>query len=296
MAWLASPGDVAARTDSNRATARRARFASPTAMPRFTRRDPASVHAPGSTGTASSDCPDDISGNISQTEFGRNRGPRRQSRAPARQGQFLRRHMAGITAAAASAAARATSGRTVVYVSEVIAREEWPSMSSCRIHSASWFTRNWLALSSPRSDSGGVRYRTTGCLPPRPLRLLTADSRGGRRKRHLLAEPVPGRAPLSLMARSTVPARAGPGEAGAGPRLRAGSGHFPGREKAGTAFGGGHRDVQPAPPPVLPAGASPGSTVLPGTTRLPPAARVTSTRRAWVFGDAGMVTCRTPSA
>jgi hypothetical protein len=58
----------------------------------------------------------------------------------------------------------------------------------------------------------------------------------------------------------------------------------------------GHRGVQPAPPPVLPAGASPGPTVLPGTTWLPPAARVTVTRRAWAFGDAGMVTCRTPSA
>jgi hypothetical protein len=58
----------------------------------------------------------------------------------------------------------------------------------------------------------------------------------------------------------------------------------------------GYRDIQPAPPPVLPAGASPGSAVLPGTMRLPPAAWVTATRRAWVFGDAGMVTCRTPSA
>src|SRR5439155_10111892 len=58
----------------------------------------------------------------------------------------------------------------------------------------------------------------------------------------------------------------------------------------------GHRDVQSAPRPVLPAGASPGSTVLPGTTRLPPAAWVTFTRRGWAFGDAGMVTCRTPSA
>ncbi len=69
-----------------------------------------------------------------------------------------------------------------------------------------------------------------------------------------------------------------------------------GERKAGTAFGGRAREVQPAPPPVLPAGASPGSTVLPATTRLPPGARVTSTRRAWAFGDAGMVTCRTPSA
>jgi len=58
----------------------------------------------------------------------------------------------------------------------------------------------------------------------------------------------------------------------------------------------GTGDAQPVPPPVLPAGASPGSTVLPGTTWLPPAVRVTFTRRAWAFGDAGMVTCRTPSA
>jgi hypothetical protein len=31
-------------------------------------------------------------------------------------------------------------------------------------------------------------------------------------------------------------------------------------------------------------------------TRLPPAARVISTRGGWVCGDAGMVTCSTPSA
>ena len=54
-------------------------------------------------------------------------------------------------------------------------------------------------------------------------------------------------------------------------------------------------DVQP-PPPVPPAGASPCPAVLPETVRLPPAGRVTSTRRAWAFGEAGMVTCRTPSA
>ena len=58
----------------------------------------------------------------------------------------------------------------------------------------------------------------------------------------------------------------------------------------------GHRGVQSVPPPVLPAGASPGSAVLPGTMWLPPAARVTFTRRAWALGDAGMVRCRTPSA
>jgi hypothetical protein len=58
----------------------------------------------------------------------------------------------------------------------------------------------------------------------------------------------------------------------------------------------GHGDVQPAPPPVPPAGASPCSMVLPEMVRLPPAGRVISTRRAWAFGEAGMVTCRTPSA
>jgi hypothetical protein len=81
-------------------------------------------------------------------------------------------------------------------------------------------------------------------------------------------------------------------------RQRPGPGAPPGLSQLcpGSAFGGRHRDVQSAPPPVLPAGASPGSAVLPGTTRLPPAAWVTFTRRAWAFGDAGMVTCRTPSA
>ena len=56
-----------------------------------------------------------------------------------------------------------------------------------------------------------------------------------------------------------------------GAEASVGSGHLPKGRKAGTAFGGRARDVQP-PPPVLPAGASPGSTVLPGTTRLPAAA------------------------
>jgi C-terminal, D2-small domain, of ClpB protein len=73
-------------------------------------------------------------------------------------------------------------------------------------------------------------------------------------------------------------------------------GHLPRREKPARLPVAGHRDIQSAAPPVLPAGASPGSTVLPGTIRLPPAAWVTLTRRAWVLGDAGMVTCRTPSA
>jgi hypothetical protein len=52
---------------------------------------------------------------------------------------------------------------------------------------------------------------------------------------------------------------------------------------------------QPAAPAVL-VGASRSSTVLAEMVRLPPAARVISIRRGWVLGDAGMVTCRTPSA
>ena len=55
----------------------------------------------------------------------------------------------------------------------------------------------------------------------------------------------------------------------------------------------GRADVQP--PPVPPAGAPPGSAVLPEMVRLPPGAWVISTRRAWVLGETGMVRCRTPS-
>jgi hypothetical protein len=54
--------------------------------------------------------------------------------------------------------------------------------------------------------------------------------------------------------------------------------------------------ILPAPPPVLPAGASRCSAVLPEMVRLPPAARVIWTRRARAFGDAGIVTSRAPSA
>jgi hypothetical protein len=53
------------------------------------------------------------------------------------------------------------------------------------------------------------------------------------------------------------------------------------------------RRLQPAPP-VLPAVASPCSTVLPEMVRLTPVAWVISTLRGWLRGDAGMVTCRTP--
>ena len=50
-------------------------------------------------------------------------------------------------------------------------------------------------------------------------------------------------------------------------------------------------DVQPPP-----AAASPGSAVLPEMVRPPPGAWVISTRRGWVLGETGMVTCKTPSA
>jgi hypothetical protein len=63
VAWLRSPGPAAARTDSNRATARRTRSASPTSVPLLTSRDPTSVHAASSTGTASPDRP----GNMART-------------------------------------------------------------------------------------------------------------------------------------------------------------------------------------------------------------------------------------
>jgi hypothetical protein len=56
-----------------------------------------------------------------------------------------------------------------------------------------------------------------------------------------------------------------------------------------------HRRRQPAPP-ILSAGASPGSTVLPEMVRPAPLAWVISTLRGWLRGDAGRVTCRTPSA
>ena len=56
-----------------------------------------------------------------------------------------------------------------------------------------------------------------------------------------------------------------------------------------------HRRLQPASS-VLPAGVSPGSTVLPEMVRPAPVAWVISTRRGWLRDDAGMVTCRTPSA
>jgi hypothetical protein len=45
--------------------------------------------------------------------------------------------------------------------------------------------------------------------------------------------------------------------------------------------------------PVVPAGGSACSAALPEMVRLPPAARVISTRRARALGEAGMVTCRT---
>ena len=86
------------------------------------------------------------------------------------------------------------------------------------------------------------------------------------------------------------------GEVKRGQIARAGRQHLRAWLARFAGRGDGHRDVQSALRPVVPAGASPGSAVLPGTTWLPPAARVTFTRRAWALGDAGMVTCRTPSA
>jgi hypothetical protein len=56
------------------------------------------------------------------------------------------------------------------------------------------------------------------------------------------------------------------------------------------------RGRQPASPVVLAVRVSPCSTVVPEMVRPPPAARVIWIRRGWVFGEAGMVRCRTPSA
>ena len=55
-----------------------------------------------------------------------------------------------------------------------------------------------------------------------------------------------------------------------------------------------YRCLQPASP-APGAGASPGSTVLPEMVRRAPVAWVISTLRGWLRGDAGMVTCSTPS-
>ena len=58
----------------------------------------------------------------------------------------------------------------------------------------------------------------------------------------------------------------------------------------------GHGEVQPASATVIPPAGSACSAAPPEMVRLPPTARVISTRRAWALGEAGMVTCRTPSA
>jgi hypothetical protein len=55
-----------------------------------------------------------------------------------------------------------------------------------------------------------------------------------------------------------------------------------------------HRCFQRASPAVG-AGVSPCSTVVPEMVRRAPVAWVISTLRGWLRGDAGMVTCRTPS-
>ena len=58
----------------------------------------------------------------------------------------------------------------------------------------------------------------------------------------------------------------------------------------------GTGEGQLASAPVVPAGGSACSAALPEMVRLPPAVRGISTRRARALGEAGMVTCRTPSA
>ncbi len=196
-----------------------------------------------------------------------------------------------------------------------------------------WFLAGPVGhLSADHWQPASYRYRL--CLveltraadqrPGRPAFLLA----GGRSQPDLLDERMSAGCPgggvtTGSERRRLVPRRAGPRQRGVRGWQAAGTGRSRHRtdmrnaitaacfvKLTGSAPAGSHLqglrspegDVgmvegdQPAPPPVLPAGASPGSAVLPATMRLPPAARVTSTRRAWVFGDAGMVTCRTPSA
>ena len=58
----------------------------------------------------------------------------------------------------------------------------------------------------------------------------------------------------------------------------------------------GEADRADVQPPPLPVAASSSSAVLPVMVRLPPDAWVISTRRAWVLGETGMVTRKTPLA
>ena len=117
----------------------------------------------------------------------------------------------------------------------------------------------------PVVPARGCRHsKMTASYPSSPVAAGGSSSAGGQAARRL---PAPARRPAGQQRTR---------EAARWPLMRYG-------------------DVQP-PPPVSPAGASPCPAVLPEMVRLPPAGRVTSTRRAWAFGEAGMVTCRTPLA
>ena len=117
----------------------------------------------------------------------------------------------------------------------------------------------------PVLPARGCRHdKKTGSCPSSPVPPGRSSSAGGQAARRL---PAPARRPAGQQRTR---------EAARWPLMRYG-------------------DVQP-PPPVPPAGASPCPAVLPGMVRLPPAGRVISTRRAWALGEAGMVTCKTPSA
>jgi hypothetical protein len=152
------------------------------------------------------------------------------------------------------------------------------------------------ALMVAKRSAAGERTRTIN--QARPLILTGPDDLRAQFTKHTTAALVAGIASLRPLwgARSRPMAVTWRDRCGVAVGHDDPPGHLPRREKAVQLPVAGYRDLQPAPPLVLPAGASSGSTVLPGTMRLPPAARVTSTRRAWLFGDAGMVTCRTPSA
>ena len=141
-----------------------------------------------------------------------------------------------------------------------------------------------------RGKHGSAVTSTSGALPARnrPVKVSRGDGSPGRGPAGSPSRRYRGVDRIFLVQHAVFPEPALLGVLPAWPVAEAG--------KPARLPVAGYRDIQPAPPPVLPAGASPGSTVLPGTMRLPPAAWVTSTRRAWVFGDAGMVTCRTPSA
>ena len=139
----------------------------------------------------------------------------------------------------------------------------------------------WLKLLALDGDLAKAEPKT---LRYRVLHTAARLTRGGHRRFLKIAATWPWAEAVTtawqriqaIRARSP-PGRPAPGAGGARPLV-------------------GHRDVQPAPAPVPPAGASPCSIVLPEMVRLPPAGRVISTRRAWAFGEAGMVTCRIPSA